>query len=88
MDMILRQGSFRYADKGVLDRTHLRFFCLTDMIELFESAGLQVINSQGISSLNLKNWQRWHLVSRLVGNGLAFEGRFEQFIVVGSLGRQ
>lgn len=82
MDQILRGGRFRYADKGVLDRTHVRFFCLQDMIALFEDSGMAVLTSQGINSLNLKNWQRWHLVSRILGGGLAVEGRYEQFVLV------
>jgi 2-polyprenyl-3-methyl-5-hydroxy-6-metoxy-1,4-benzoquinol methylase len=35
-------GDFRYNAAGVLDRTHLRFFCRKNMIELVQSAGLRV----------------------------------------------
>jgi hypothetical protein len=37
-------GDFRYAPAGVLDRTHLRFFCKRNMLDLVASAGLGVIN--------------------------------------------
>lgn len=35
-------GTFKYTDTGILDRTHLRFFCKKNIIELFESAGLKL----------------------------------------------
>jgi len=35
-------GDFRYAEAGLLDRTHLRFFCRKNIRELFEGAGLVV----------------------------------------------
>lgn len=36
------QGEWRYADAGILDRTHLRFFTRRSIIELVEEAGLEV----------------------------------------------
>jgi 2-polyprenyl-3-methyl-5-hydroxy-6-metoxy-1,4-benzoquinol methylase len=36
-------GDFRYSPSGVLDRTHLRFFCRRNMIDLVRSAGLQIL---------------------------------------------
>jgi 2-polyprenyl-3-methyl-5-hydroxy-6-metoxy-1,4-benzoquinol methylase len=35
-------GDFRYAPSGVLDRTHLRFFCRKNMLDLVRSANLDV----------------------------------------------
>ncbi len=37
--LALLEGSFDYADQGLLDRTHLRFFTATSVQRLFESAG-------------------------------------------------
>jgi 2-polyprenyl-3-methyl-5-hydroxy-6-metoxy-1,4-benzoquinol methylase len=42
LSSIVFQGDFRYADAGLLDRTHLRFFCRTNARDLFEQAGLVV----------------------------------------------
>ena len=36
------QGDFRYEPAGLLDRSHLRFFCRRNARELFERAGLAV----------------------------------------------
>jgi 2-polyprenyl-3-methyl-5-hydroxy-6-metoxy-1,4-benzoquinol methylase len=37
-------GDFRYAPAGVLDRTHLRFFCKKNVLELVRSAGLEILS--------------------------------------------
>jgi SAM-dependent methyltransferase len=39
---ILLAGDFRYEEAGLLDRTHLRFFCRRNIRQLFEGAGLVV----------------------------------------------
>jgi 2-polyprenyl-3-methyl-5-hydroxy-6-metoxy-1,4-benzoquinol methylase len=39
---ILIRGDFRYVDAGILDKTHLRFFCKKNIIELFEKTGYKV----------------------------------------------
>ncbi len=38
----LIHGEWNYADYGLLDKTHLRFFTKKTMIELFEQAGWQI----------------------------------------------
>ena len=35
-------GRFDYADRGIMDRTHLRFFTRRTLVELIEGAGLAV----------------------------------------------
>lgn len=42
----LLRGQFRYQDEGLLDRTHLRFFTLEGVRELFERAGLALLDVQ------------------------------------------
>lgn len=39
---ILLFGTFAYQDEGVMDRTHLRFFCKKDMIRLMSVNGLKI----------------------------------------------
>jgi 2-polyprenyl-3-methyl-5-hydroxy-6-metoxy-1,4-benzoquinol methylase len=39
----LLAGRFDYADRGILDRTHLRFFTRRTLLELLRSAGLHVV---------------------------------------------
>ncbi len=38
----LNCGTFRYEDAGLLDRTHLRWFTRTTMIEMFQGAGYRI----------------------------------------------
>ncbi|MFI5455421.1 MAG: methyltransferase domain-containing protein [Isosphaerales bacterium] len=42
----LLRGKWDYQDEGLLDRTHLRFFTLSGVQELFASAGLHVFEIQ------------------------------------------
>lgn len=42
----LLRGKWEYQDEGLLDRTHLRFFTLDSMQELFARAGLKVFDVQ------------------------------------------
>jgi 2-polyprenyl-3-methyl-5-hydroxy-6-metoxy-1,4-benzoquinol methylase len=39
---LLFQGYWPYRDRGIHDRTHLRFFTLRNIRELFESSGLSI----------------------------------------------
>ena len=42
LSRLVLRGEFRYAEAGLLDRSHLRFFCRRDVRALFEQAGLEV----------------------------------------------
>src|SRR5581483_10988930 len=44
MFLRLLQGYWRYEDAGLLDRTHLRFFTLDSIEELFTHAGLSIVD--------------------------------------------
>jgi len=39
-------GRFDYADRGILDRTHLRFFTRKTLIAMVENAGLEILSIQ------------------------------------------
>lgn len=41
----LLQGKWNYAEQGLLDRTHVRFFTLDSAVQLFEQAGWTVIDA-------------------------------------------
>lgn len=42
-------GRWEYTDEGILDRTHLRFFTRSSMMDLFEGCGYRVESQQGIN---------------------------------------
>lgn len=47
----LLQGQWRYADEGLLDRTHLRFFTLDSAIDMFQKAGWTVLDASATKLL-------------------------------------
>lgn len=42
LKQIYLDGDFRYADAGILDKTHIRFFCKKNMLELFENNDFKI----------------------------------------------
>lgn len=70
---LLFKGRFRYADAGLLDRTHLRFFVRDTAIELLEVGGLKVT-----AAANAQPWRAGDAKRFL--NALAF-GRLEGLMV-------
>jgi hypothetical protein len=57
----LLAGRFDYADRGILDRTHLRFFTRRTLDELLGAVGLHVI-SRATTPVPLYQVvaERWH----------------------------
>ena len=62
----LLAGRFEYAEKGVMDRTHLRWFTPDSYRDLFRSAGLEVLSVRPVTPLR----SRSRVVDRLTGGRL------------------
>jgi len=60
---LVLHGDFKYADAGIMDRSHLRFFCKKNIHELFEQNGLRV-QSVG-SNLDRVQTGRKRIIDRL-----------------------
>ena len=45
----LISGNFKYGDLGLLDRTHIRFFCLQKIENLFTQANLKIIEAKFVT---------------------------------------
>jgi SAM-dependent methyltransferase len=71
-DLALR-GDWTYRDQGILDRTHLRFFTRSTIIELFGNAGFHI---ERITAARAITAGRVAKVSRLIG------GRLDEFLVI------
>jgi 2-polyprenyl-3-methyl-5-hydroxy-6-metoxy-1,4-benzoquinol methylase len=69
---LLFRGDFKYAEAGILDRTHLRFFCKKNLVELF-SEGFEITEIKTVPEL-LKGEVAWF-------NRLTFR-IFEEFLVI------
>lgn len=64
--LVLR-GDFRYQPAGLMDRSHLRFFCRRNIREMFEGAGLTVeVMEENMGGYGLKH----RLVDRLTFGAL------------------
>jgi 2-polyprenyl-3-methyl-5-hydroxy-6-metoxy-1,4-benzoquinol methylase len=52
---LVLKGSFQYAESGLLDRTHLRFFTRASLLEAVTQAGFEVLET---SSTGLAPWSK------------------------------
>jgi 2-polyprenyl-3-methyl-5-hydroxy-6-metoxy-1,4-benzoquinol methylase len=76
-DLVLR-GRWDYVDEGILDRTHLRFFTRSSILEMFERCGYGVVAVDGIHPTGSLYF---HLFNALTV-GRFSETRFLQFACV------
>nr|WP_321266218.1 class I SAM-dependent methyltransferase [uncultured Sulfurimonas sp.] len=77
MKKIFFQGDFRYEDSGILDRTHLRFFCKKNIIKLFENQDFNITkivsSNKGLAMRYLKRLRLFKLFLQIF---------FEEFVTV------
>ncbi len=73
---IYLKGSFKYnPEGGILDKTHLRFFCRKDAKELVETSGLKVLDIySNFQTEHLKGWRTYF-------NKITFR-LFEEFLTI------
>jgi predicted TPR repeat methyltransferase len=89
-------GQFDYSDRGILDRTHLRFFTRRTMLEMIEFAGLDIqhIRATPIPINMVEPFFKQTSIGKLIHRGLAFITRLfptlfgYQFIVLAIKMRQ
>lgn len=78
---LLFKAKWEYADHGVLDRTHLRFFTSDSIRQLYAQNGFEVVRHEGLNpSRSLKPW-----LLKLLGVKCAGETRYLQFGTVARL---
>jgi 2-polyprenyl-3-methyl-5-hydroxy-6-metoxy-1,4-benzoquinol methylase len=70
---LLVNGRWRYADTGILDRTHLRFFTRSSIVEMFEQCGYTV---EELEPINPTPNGRWAALNRYL------RGRLDDFLAV------
>lgn len=87
---LMFHGRWDYAERGILDRTHLRFFTRHSVRQLFESNGFSVQQLQGINAFapmqpgDERLWKFYRLFS-LLPNPHIRDMRFLQFGIVAGL---
>jgi predicted TPR repeat methyltransferase len=76
-DLILKK-QWKYVDSGILDRTHLRFFTVNSIREIFDSAGMELITIEGINPI--KGWK--FTLLNIITIGFFKDTRFPQFACI------
>lgn len=80
-------GNWDYTERGILDKTHLRFFTAQTIIRFFEAEGFAIDRMEGINGFadmisgDTKLWKIYRLLS-LWPARLVKEMRYLQFVVV------
>ncbi|MEY2432648.1 MAG: hypothetical protein QOC92_2373 [Acidimicrobiaceae bacterium] len=64
----LLAGRFRYTDRGILDRTHLRFYTRATLLEMLETAGFHVQSVVGTIPVPLVKSEALGRVAHRIGN--------------------
>jgi 2-polyprenyl-3-methyl-5-hydroxy-6-metoxy-1,4-benzoquinol methylase len=83
---LLQDKTWAYVDKGVLDRTHLRFFTVKTIPGLFEPAGLHVETLVGINGP--RRFPLKYALLNWLTLGSLEDARYLQFACVARKGRK
>ncbi len=84
----LIHGRWEYTDTGILDRTHVRFFTKSTMVEMFQSAGYSVDGCFGINSQLPTYWPPRRSINRRTLSDMKWlpkvipDSRWLQYVVV------
>lgn len=79
---LLVEGDWRYADEGVLDVTHLRFFTRRSIARMLEECGYDCEMLTGINS-HVRGWK--FNILRVMSGGRLNDIQFLQFAVIARL---
>lgn len=77
-DLIIN-NDFKYVEAGILDKTHLRFFCKKNMIDLFNSSDLKIKNILRIPNTLSKK----RILLNFISFGLFREFFVTQYLIIG-----
>ncbi len=90
---LVMHGEWQYRERGVLDKTHLRFFTRSSIRNLFQETGFQVQRIEGINACfkmedaDGKLWRLYKLFWFMPVAGIR-DMRYLQFAVVAKAGRR
>jgi 2-polyprenyl-3-methyl-5-hydroxy-6-metoxy-1,4-benzoquinol methylase len=60
---IIFKRDFKYANEGIMDFTHIRFFTRKSMIRMFNEAGYDVLSLSGINGSNNRLWKLFNFIT-------------------------
>jgi 2-polyprenyl-3-methyl-5-hydroxy-6-metoxy-1,4-benzoquinol methylase len=73
-------ADFRYSDSGILDRTHLRFFCKKNILSLLTSSGFRPVSVNPV--FRLDEAQRKNRIIDMITLGIFRDFLTAQYIIV------
>ena len=78
------KGTFKYEERGIFDRTHIRFFCKQDMTEMIENAGFDIksVTPEYELQYKLNNKRIWTYWKVKLSGGLLEEFYATQYLMV------
>jgi 2-polyprenyl-3-methyl-5-hydroxy-6-metoxy-1,4-benzoquinol methylase len=75
---LLVRGEWKYTPTGVLDKTHLRFFTKKSMIEMFNDAGYEILQIEGIYP-----YPKWYITAlELLTWGFVKEAKYIDYAIL------
>lgn len=81
----LFKGQWVYTDESILDRTHVRFFTRSTMVDMFEATGYEVIDCRGannsLSAWLAKDPKPWRRKAKTLVADRSGDRRFMHFVV-------
>lgn len=77
---LIQDGTWKYAKKGVLDSTHLRFFTKKTIPGLFTPAGLEIRSLEGINGI--RRFPLKYALINWLSLGAFADSRYPQFACV------
>jgi len=78
---IFLDGDFKYEESGILDKTHLRFFCKKNIIELFENNGYTIEHIQSNNHGKYKKYLKQLRLFKFCSNLCFNEFNTEQYYI-------
>lgn len=86
LNNILFHGTFKYETSGILDQTHLRFFCKKDILALIKNSGLKVETIT--SSFDKESFRSKKYWLNKITIGLLKDFFIFQYLIVASKGNE
>lgn len=82
------KGTFKYEERGIFDRTHIRFFCKKDMTEMIKNAGFDIesVTPEYELQYKLNNKRRWTYWKVKLSGGILEQFYTTQYLIVAKNG--